>query len=177
MARRWGAQITVVFDGANVAPVPTRLPLGAVDVVFTDPGRARCSSRRTRRSSSRAARPDAASASARVRAASNSSEAPASADRAAAASACALLVARASVAACTAGAPASPRAMPTLATSSRTRPSTTARNAGSVPRARLTRASTRGCLRRFGVQVWYWRSAPGRSLAFAARSAATAVSR
>src|SRR6266487_3021670 len=39
MARRWGAQITVVFDGANVAPVPTRLPLGAVDVVFTDPGR------------------------------------------------------------------------------------------------------------------------------------------
>jgi len=39
MSRRWGAHITVVFDGANVAPVPTRLPLGAVDVVFTDPGR------------------------------------------------------------------------------------------------------------------------------------------
>jgi predicted RNA-binding protein with PIN domain len=39
VSRRWGAHITVVFDGANVAPVPTRLPLGAVDVVFTDPGR------------------------------------------------------------------------------------------------------------------------------------------
>lgn len=39
VSRRWGAHITVVFDGASVAPVPTRLPLGAVDVVFTDPDR------------------------------------------------------------------------------------------------------------------------------------------
>jgi predicted RNA-binding protein with PIN domain len=39
VARRWGAEITVVFDGASVAPVPTRLPLGSVGVVFTDAGR------------------------------------------------------------------------------------------------------------------------------------------
>jgi predicted RNA-binding protein with PIN domain len=39
VARRWGAEITVVFDGASVAPVPTRLPLGPIGVVFTDAGR------------------------------------------------------------------------------------------------------------------------------------------
>ncbi len=39
LARRWGAEITVVFDGANVAPVPTRLPLGPIGIVFTDAGR------------------------------------------------------------------------------------------------------------------------------------------
>jgi predicted RNA-binding protein with PIN domain len=39
VARRWGAEITVVFDGDSVAPVPTRLPLGPVGVVFTDAGR------------------------------------------------------------------------------------------------------------------------------------------
>jgi predicted RNA-binding protein with PIN domain len=39
LARRWGAEITVVFDGASVAPVPTRLPLGPIGVVFTDAGR------------------------------------------------------------------------------------------------------------------------------------------
>ncbi len=39
VARRWGSEITVVFDGASVAPVPTRLPLGPVGVVFTDAGR------------------------------------------------------------------------------------------------------------------------------------------
>lgn len=39
LARRWGAEITVVFDGANVAPVPTRLPLGPIGMVFTDAGR------------------------------------------------------------------------------------------------------------------------------------------
>jgi predicted RNA-binding protein with PIN domain len=38
VARRCGADITVVFDGASV-PVPTRLPLGPVGVVFTDAGR------------------------------------------------------------------------------------------------------------------------------------------
>jgi predicted RNA-binding protein with PIN domain len=39
LARRFGAQITVVFDGGTVGPLPTRLPLGLVEVVFTDPGR------------------------------------------------------------------------------------------------------------------------------------------
>ena len=39
LARRCGAEITVVFDGANVAPLPTRLPLGPIGVVFTDAGR------------------------------------------------------------------------------------------------------------------------------------------
>jgi predicted RNA-binding protein with PIN domain len=39
VARRWSAELTVVFDGANVAPVPTRVPLGLVSVVFTDAGR------------------------------------------------------------------------------------------------------------------------------------------
>ena len=39
LARRWGAEITVVFDGANVAPIPTRLPLGPIGIVFTDAGR------------------------------------------------------------------------------------------------------------------------------------------
>jgi len=39
VARRCGAEVTVVFDGASVAPVPTRLPLGPVGVVFTDAGR------------------------------------------------------------------------------------------------------------------------------------------
>jgi predicted RNA-binding protein with PIN domain len=39
LARRWGAELTVVFDGASVAPLPTRLPLGPVSVVFTDAGR------------------------------------------------------------------------------------------------------------------------------------------
>jgi predicted RNA-binding protein with PIN domain len=39
LARRWGAEITVVFDGANVAPMPTRLPFGPIGMVFTDAGR------------------------------------------------------------------------------------------------------------------------------------------
>jgi predicted RNA-binding protein with PIN domain len=39
LARRCGGEITVVFDGAAVAPVPTRMPLGPVGVVFTDAGR------------------------------------------------------------------------------------------------------------------------------------------
>jgi predicted RNA-binding protein with PIN domain len=39
LARRWGAEITVVFDGADVEPVPTRVGVGAVGVVFTDAGR------------------------------------------------------------------------------------------------------------------------------------------
>ena len=39
VARRTGAEITVVFDGASVAPVPTRLPLGPISMVFTDAGR------------------------------------------------------------------------------------------------------------------------------------------
>jgi predicted RNA-binding protein with PIN domain len=39
LARRFGAEITVVFDGGTVGPIPTRLPLGPVEVVFTDPGR------------------------------------------------------------------------------------------------------------------------------------------
>ncbi|HEX8929958.1 MAG TPA: NYN domain-containing protein [Actinomycetota bacterium] len=39
LARHGGAEVTVVFDGANVAPLPTRLPLGPIAVVFTDAGR------------------------------------------------------------------------------------------------------------------------------------------
>jgi predicted RNA-binding protein with PIN domain len=39
LARRFGAEVTVVFDGGTVGPIPTRLPLGPVEVVFTDPGR------------------------------------------------------------------------------------------------------------------------------------------
>ena len=39
LARRFGAELTVVFDGGTVGPVPTRLPLGPVEVVFTDAGR------------------------------------------------------------------------------------------------------------------------------------------
>ena len=38
LARRLGAEITVVFDGAAVDPVPTHLGLGAVGLVFTDAG-------------------------------------------------------------------------------------------------------------------------------------------
>jgi predicted RNA-binding protein with PIN domain len=39
LGRRFGAEITVVFDGGTVGPIPTRLPLGPVEVVFTDAGR------------------------------------------------------------------------------------------------------------------------------------------
>jgi predicted RNA-binding protein with PIN domain len=39
LARRLGAAVTVVFDGGTVGPLPTRLPLGPVEVVFTDAGR------------------------------------------------------------------------------------------------------------------------------------------
>jgi predicted RNA-binding protein with PIN domain len=39
LARRFGAEVTAVFDGGTVGPIPTRLPLGPVEVVFTDPGR------------------------------------------------------------------------------------------------------------------------------------------
>jgi predicted RNA-binding protein with PIN domain len=39
LARRFGAELTVVFDGGTVGPIPTRLPLGPVEVVFTDAGR------------------------------------------------------------------------------------------------------------------------------------------
>jgi predicted RNA-binding protein with PIN domain len=39
LARRYGAEVTVVFDGGTVGPIPTRLPLGPVEVVFTDAGR------------------------------------------------------------------------------------------------------------------------------------------
>src|SRR4029453_15074117 len=39
LARRFGADITVVFDGGTVGPIPTRLGLGPVEVVFTDAGR------------------------------------------------------------------------------------------------------------------------------------------
>jgi predicted RNA-binding protein with PIN domain len=39
LGRRFGAEITVVFDGGTVGPLPTRLPLGPVEVVFTDAGR------------------------------------------------------------------------------------------------------------------------------------------
>ena len=38
LARRFGAEVTVVFDGGTVGPIPTRLPLGPVEVVFTDAG-------------------------------------------------------------------------------------------------------------------------------------------
>ncbi len=39
LARRWGAEITVVFDGAELAPMPTKVGVGAVGVVFTDADR------------------------------------------------------------------------------------------------------------------------------------------
>jgi predicted RNA-binding protein with PIN domain len=39
LARRFGSEVTVVFDGGTVGPIPTRLPLGPVEVVFTDAGR------------------------------------------------------------------------------------------------------------------------------------------
>jgi predicted RNA-binding protein with PIN domain len=39
LARRFGAEVAVVFDGGTVGPLPTRLPLGPVEVVFTDAGR------------------------------------------------------------------------------------------------------------------------------------------
>ena len=39
LARRFAAAVTVVFDGGTVEPMPTRLPLGPVEVVFTDEGR------------------------------------------------------------------------------------------------------------------------------------------
>jgi predicted RNA-binding protein with PIN domain len=39
LARRFGAEVTVVFDGGTVGPIPTRLPLGPVEVVFTDADR------------------------------------------------------------------------------------------------------------------------------------------
>jgi predicted RNA-binding protein with PIN domain len=39
LARRFTAAVTVVFDGGAAQPVPTRLPLGPVEVVFTDEGR------------------------------------------------------------------------------------------------------------------------------------------
>lgn len=39
LARRWSAQVTVVFDGAEVAPVATKVGVGAVGVVFTDADR------------------------------------------------------------------------------------------------------------------------------------------
>jgi predicted RNA-binding protein with PIN domain len=39
LARRFGAEVTVVFDGGTVGPIPTRLPLGPVEVIFTDAGR------------------------------------------------------------------------------------------------------------------------------------------
>jgi predicted RNA-binding protein with PIN domain len=39
LARRFGAEVTVVFDSGTVGPIPTRLPLGRVEVVFTDAGR------------------------------------------------------------------------------------------------------------------------------------------
>jgi predicted RNA-binding protein with PIN domain len=39
LARRFGAAVTVVFDGGTIEPVPSRLPLGPVEVVFTDAGR------------------------------------------------------------------------------------------------------------------------------------------
>jgi predicted RNA-binding protein with PIN domain len=39
LARRFGPEVTVVFDGGTVGPIPTRLPLGPVEVVFTDAGR------------------------------------------------------------------------------------------------------------------------------------------
>jgi predicted RNA-binding protein with PIN domain len=39
LARRSTAAVTVVFDGGGAEPVPTRVPLGPVEVVFTDEGR------------------------------------------------------------------------------------------------------------------------------------------
>ncbi|HYT27003.1 MAG TPA: NYN domain-containing protein, partial [Actinomycetota bacterium] len=39
LARRWGPQVTVVFDGAEIAPLPTKVRLEGVGVVFTDAGR------------------------------------------------------------------------------------------------------------------------------------------
>jgi predicted RNA-binding protein with PIN domain len=39
LARRFGAELTVVFDGGTAEPLPSRLPLGPVTVVFTDAGR------------------------------------------------------------------------------------------------------------------------------------------
>jgi predicted RNA-binding protein with PIN domain len=39
LARRFGAAVTVVFDGGTIEPIPSRLPLGPVEVVFTDAGR------------------------------------------------------------------------------------------------------------------------------------------
>jgi predicted RNA-binding protein with PIN domain len=39
LARRWNAQVTVVFDGADLAPLPTKVRLDGVGVVFTDAGR------------------------------------------------------------------------------------------------------------------------------------------
>jgi predicted RNA-binding protein with PIN domain len=39
LARRWGVEVMVVFDGAEVAPVPTKVGVGAVGVVFTDADR------------------------------------------------------------------------------------------------------------------------------------------
>jgi predicted RNA-binding protein with PIN domain len=39
LARRFGAELTVVFDGGTAEPLPSRLPLGPVAVVFTDAGR------------------------------------------------------------------------------------------------------------------------------------------
>jgi predicted RNA-binding protein with PIN domain len=39
LARRWGTEITVVFDGADVEAVPTKVGVGPVGVVFTDAGR------------------------------------------------------------------------------------------------------------------------------------------
>ena len=38
VARRTGAELTVVFDGAELDPLPARVQLGGVGVVFTDPG-------------------------------------------------------------------------------------------------------------------------------------------
>ena len=38
-ARATGEDVTVVFDGGTVGPIPTRLGLGPVEVVFTDAGR------------------------------------------------------------------------------------------------------------------------------------------
>jgi predicted RNA-binding protein with PIN domain len=38
LARRSGAELVVVFDGGTVGPLPTRLPLGPIQVVFTDAG-------------------------------------------------------------------------------------------------------------------------------------------
>ena len=38
LARRSGAELVVVFDGGTVGPLPTRLPLGPIQVVLTDAG-------------------------------------------------------------------------------------------------------------------------------------------